>query len=80
MGKVSGDNLEKLHDWVKNSDPSWFPRVLRVLQRDYPHTAAKVWGDAISENAEEQVKMDKGDGTEAEIIDSPNDGTEVETL
>lgn len=37
------------------ADPSWFPRVLRVLARDYPEINDKVWSTAIGENADEQV-------------------------
>jgi hypothetical protein len=40
-------------DWVKGSDPSWWPRVLTVLQRDHPQVADIVWSTAISENAAE---------------------------
>jgi len=39
-------------NWVEGADPSWFPRVLWVLQRDYPEVADTVWSTAIGENAE----------------------------
>ena len=38
-----------------DAEPSWFPRVLRVLARDYPEINDEVWSTAIGENADEQV-------------------------
>jgi hypothetical protein len=36
-------------DWVTGADPSWFPRVLQVLQRDFPNISDRVWSVAIRE-------------------------------
>ena len=36
---------------IDTADPSWFPRVLRTLARDYPEINDKVWSTAIGENA-----------------------------
>lgn len=33
------------------ADRSWFPRVLGILQRDYPEIAEECWDKAITENA-----------------------------
>lgn len=44
---------------LDTADPSWFPRVLRVLARDYPEINDKVWSTAIGENADEQVAQRK---------------------
>jgi hypothetical protein len=38
---------------LDGADPSWFPRVLRTLARDYPGISDKVWSTAIEENAAE---------------------------
>jgi hypothetical protein len=38
---------------LNEADPSWFPRVLRTLARDYPEINDKVWSTAIEENAAE---------------------------
>jgi hypothetical protein len=43
-------------DWLTGADPSWFPRVLAVLQRDYPEIADKIWSTAIGENADRMVR------------------------
>ena len=40
---------------ASEADPSWLPRVLDVLARDYPEINDKVWSAAIGENAAEQV-------------------------
>jgi hypothetical protein len=37
------------------ANPSWYPRVLRTLARDYPEINDEVWSRAIGENAAEQV-------------------------
>lgn len=37
------------------ANPSWWPRVLDVLARDYPEINDKVWSTAIGENAAEQA-------------------------
>lgn len=39
-----------------DADPSWYPRVLRTLARDYPEISEKVWRTAVSENATEQIE------------------------
>ena len=41
------------HPFVETADPSWYPRVLGTLARDYPEISDKVWSVAISENAAE---------------------------
>lgn len=38
---------------VEGAEPSWFPRVLNVLARDYPAINDAAWSKAINENAEE---------------------------
>lgn len=40
---------------LERADPSWFPKVLNVLARDYPEINDTVWSTAIGENAEAQV-------------------------
>ena len=37
------------------ANPSWWPRVLNVLARDYPKINDEVWSRAIGENAAERV-------------------------
>lgn len=34
------------------ADPSWWPRVLEVLARDWPEVNDEAWSRAIGENAE----------------------------
>lgn len=43
-------------DWLTGADPSWFPRVLAVLQRDFPDIADGAWSTAIGENAAAQAE------------------------
>lgn len=50
-------------DWVTGADPSWFPRVLRVLQRDWPEIASEAWSRAIAENAAETRSRGEHDQT-----------------
>lgn len=38
-----------------NADPSWYPRVLKTLARDYPEISDKVWSTAVEENAAANV-------------------------
>ncbi len=38
---------------IEGADPSWFPRVLNVLARDYPAINDNSWSKAIRENADE---------------------------
>lgn len=40
---------------ASEANPSWLPRVLDVLARDYPEINDEVWSTAIGENAVEQV-------------------------
>lgn len=47
-------------DFLAVADPSWFPRVLRVLARDYPGISTEAWATAIEENAVEQVQRIEG--------------------
>lgn len=42
-----------------SAHPSWYPRVLSVLARDYPDISAEVWEKAVSENAEQQNNQRK---------------------
>ncbi len=49
---MSGSEVKFTPD---GADSSWYPRVLRVLARDYPEISDKVWETAIDENAVEQV-------------------------
>ena len=37
------------------ANPSWFPKVLHVLARDYPKINDEVWSRAIGENAAKLV-------------------------
>jgi hypothetical protein len=41
---------------LDTADPSWYPRVLRTLARDYPEISDKVWTTAIVENAAERTE------------------------
>lgn len=34
-----------------DAHPSWYPKVLETLARDYPEISEEVWATAISENA-----------------------------
>lgn len=43
-------------DYFATADPSWYPRVLRTLFRDYPRISDEVWSTAITENAIENVE------------------------
>ena len=49
---------------ASEANPSWWPRVLNVLARDYPKINDEVWSRAIGENAAEQVaeREAAGDG------------------
>ena len=42
-------------DWLTTADPTWYPHVLTILQRDYPDAADMAWSTAISENANDQI-------------------------
>lgn len=43
----------------EDADPSWYPRVLRTLARDYPEISEEVWKTAITENAQERIAEQK---------------------
>jgi hypothetical protein len=40
-----------------DANPSWWPRVLAALERDYPAINDRVWSTAISENADRLVRQ-----------------------
>ncbi|MFJ8719763.1 hypothetical protein ACIRD9_42630 [Streptomyces violaceus] len=50
--------------FIDTADPSWYPKVLRTLARDYPEISDEVWGTTITENAqaiqERQQREGKG--------------------
>jgi hypothetical protein len=46
---------DKRHRFIESADPSWYRRVLEVLDRDYPKISDEVWMSAISENSAEMV-------------------------
>ena len=63
-------------DWLATSDPTWYPRVLAILQRDFPDAADMAWSTAISENAAEQIAKYGGIGrTIGEAAASPAIGS-----
>ena len=39
---------------VEKADPSWYPKVLTRLARDYPEISRIVWEKVVSDNAKEQ--------------------------
>jgi len=45
-----------------DANPSWYPRVLRTLARDYPEINDEVWSRAIGENAAEQCERHQKEG------------------
>ncbi len=46
---------------LNGGDPTWFPRVLEVLARDFPTVSRQVWSTAIGENAARLVAIAHGD-------------------
>jgi hypothetical protein len=51
--RAGGDPVTEAKFTIDTADPSWFPRILRTLARDYPEINDAVWSTAISENAAE---------------------------
>lgn len=39
---------------IQDADPSWYPKVLETLERDYPEISKEIWAKTITENAIEQ--------------------------
>lgn len=50
----------------EGAHPSWYPRVLRTLERDYPKISDEVWKTAVTENARENVARREAEEAAAE--------------
>lgn len=67
--------VNREHRYIDTADPSWYKRVLRTLDRDFPEISDKVWDDAIGENAVEQVeKTRRAAGLEPRTVEPGQGG------
>ena len=58
-------------DWLTGADPSWYPLVLAVLQRDFPDIADGAWSTAIGENAARHAQSDRMTAPGAQAVRGP---------
>jgi len=61
-------------EFMDVADPSWYPKVLRVLARHYAEVSDAVWGKAIDDNAAEQNRLRFGPNTPTPGMENMIDG------